>query len=468
MSGKVEYYDVIVVGAGVAGLCAAIAAHQEGANVLVLEKAPRTERGGNTRYSDANIRFPHDPDEYCSVKYTKEDFYDDIMRVTGGRANPELAKTFVDHAAEAVEWLTSIGVQWAPPDITKVNEYARQVRGGGEELLSVLFKYLEDRGVKILYETPARKLLMNRKAQVIGVRAIGGDGFIDFHSKAVVLATGGFQANVEMTTKYIGPSTPHYIIRGSRFCTGDGLRMALEIGAQAAGDMGDFHSAVIDARSPRVECGVTNVNAYPYGILVNIYGERFLDEGADFRDHTYVIYGKEILKQPQGIAFAIFDQKVKHLITVKYKDPIVADTIEELAQKLGLDPFKLSRTIKEFNEAVQPGEFNYRVLDGKCTKGINPPKSNWALPIDKPPFIAFPVTGGITFTFGGLKVNTKAQVLNLESKPIPGLYAAGELIGELFYHNYPGGSSVLRGVVFGRIAGIEAAREPPKEQELFI
>jgi tricarballylate dehydrogenase len=459
-----ERHDVVVVGCGIAGLSAAIAASQGGAEVLILEKAPKASRGGNTKYSDAMIRYPHDPDEYCDRKYTKEDFYDDSMRISQGRANPDLVQTLADKSIETTEWMTRLGVKWVPPDRTK-SGYSRQVTGGGEGLIQTLFQYVEnDPRIKVSYDTAGKEFLMSSQGEVVGVRAQREGRFMDYRCKAVVLATGGFQSNVEMTTKYIGPDAAWYIIRGSRYNTGEGLQMALAIGAQPAGHWGDFHAPVLDARSPKIEGGVTTVNVYPYGIIVNIYGKRFVDEGADWRDMTYVLYGKAVLKQPQGMGFVILDQKAKDLMGGSWGsslaspfDPILADSINALADQIGIDPKELAKTINEFNQAVQPGECNPRILDGKCTKGIDPPKSNWAQTIDTPPFIAYPVSGGFTFTFGGLKVDTKSQVYNLEGKPIPGLYAAGELVGELFYHNYIGGSSVLRGAVFGRIAGQEAA-----------
>jgi tricarballylate dehydrogenase len=456
-----ESHDVVVVGCGIAGLSAAIAANQEGAKVLILEKATKASRGGNTKYSNAMMRFPHGPDEYCERSYTKEEFYDDLMRITQGAANPDLAQTFVNQAAETIEWLTSLGVKWVPPGRTK-SGYSRAVSGGGEGLIETLIRYVEGISqIKVNYDTPGRTLLENSQGRVIGVRAQRDGSYIDYRCKGVVIASGGFQSNVEMTTKYIGPDAAWYIIRGSRYNTGEGLQMALDIGAQPAGHWGGFHPGVIDARSSKIECGGTNINFYPYGIMVNVHGKRFLDEAADFRDLTYSTYGRVILKQPQGIAFLILDQKVKDTLEAnyKYEDPVQAESIERLAAQLGIDPKELTKTVEEFNQAVQPGNYNRRILDGKCTKGIEPPKSNWAQQLDTPPFMAFPVTGGLTFTFGGLKVDTDSRVFNLEGKPILGLYAAGELVGELFYHSYPGGSSILRGAVFGRIAGRKAAQE---------
>jgi len=282
-----------------------------------------------------------------------------------------------------------------------------------------------------------------------------------------VLACGGFEANAEMRARYLGPGWELAKVRGIPYNTGDGIRMALEIGAQPHGHWSSCHAVAWDLNAPpygdRVVTELYQKHSYPFGIIVNLEGRRFVDEGADFRNYTYVTYGREILRQPQGVAFQIFDDKVKHLLREEYRIPQVtmatASTIEELADRLDINRDELVRTVREFNAAVQDKEFNPTILDGKGTVGIHPPKSNWALPIDTPPFLGYAVTCGITFTFGGLKINGRGQVLDCEGVPIPGLYAAGELVGGLFYYNYPGGSGLMAGAVFGKIAGESAARD---------
>jgi tricarballylate dehydrogenase len=276
-----------------------------------------------------------------------------------------------------------------------------------------------------------------------------------------VLASGGFQANAAMRVEHLGRFAEGLILRGSRHDTGDGIRMALDIGAQAAGQWGDYHSAVIDARSPKTECGVTGLYNFQMGIIVDGQGRRFLDEGEDFRDNTYVKFSKAMIEQAAGTAFCVFDQQMVRRPEFQrawypVAPPIEASTIEELASALGIAPEALERTVREFNAAVEPGELDLDRLDGKGTRGISPAKSNWAMALIEPPFVAVPVTGGITFTFGGLKSDARARVLDTDGRAIEGLYAAGELVGELYYYNYPGATSVLRGAVFGRIAGREA------------
>jgi tricarballylate dehydrogenase len=256
-------------------------------------------------------------------------------------------------------------------------------------------------------------------------------------------------------------------VRGVPYNTGDGIRMALDIGAQSFGHWSSCHAVAWDLNAPafgdRTITELYQKHSYPFGLIVNLEGKRFVDEGADFRNYTYAAYGREILKQPLGAAFQIFDDKVKHLLRDEYRIPqattATTNTLEELADRLGINREGFVKSIQEYNAAVQPGHYEPTALDGKCTKGLTPPKSNWALPIDTPPYIGYAVTCGITFTFGGLKIDTRGQVIDTEGNAIPGLYAAGELVGGLFYHNYAGGSGLASGAVFGRLAGGSAAAD---------
>jgi tricarballylate dehydrogenase len=458
-----EPFDVIAVGGGIAGLSAALSAAEAGARVLLLEKAPRAERGGNTRFADAQIRFPHEADRYGARTYTPEEFRDDLMRLSRGRANPELIDVMTRDAADAVEWLSGHGVSW-DEGFPHTAGYRRRPAAGGQGLVDTLHGRCEALGVQVRYETPARELLLDAKGAVRGVRVRSGAGLEEIEARGgVVLASGGFQANVQMRVAHLGRYADSLVLRGSRYDTGDGISMALAIGAQAAGQWGDYHSAVIDARSPKTECGVTALYNFQMGIIVDAQGRRFLDEGEDYRDNTYVKFGKAIVEQADGLAFCIFDQQTYQRPEFQrawfpVAPPIVAPTLEGLALELDIPSADLLRTVEEYNAAVQPGEFDLDRLDGKGTSGLTPPKSNWALPLTEAPFVAVPVTGGITFTFGGLKVDGRARVLDTAGRAIDGLYAAGETIGEIFYYNYPGATSVLRGAVFGRIAGRQAAR----------
>jgi tricarballylate dehydrogenase len=486
-------YDVITVGAGNAALCAAIAAREKGASVLALEKAPEYFRGGNTYFTGGIIRCAYNgiedikqlipdltPEEEATVevgRYTEDEFYDDLMRVTEGLADPELAQIFVSESFPTLKWLQEHGVRFVlafgRQAFKRDDKYyfwgglLVEAVGAGKGLSDQQFEVAERLGVEVRYDTKGVRLLQDNTGRVIGVTAKGPEGFVDLHAKSVILACGGFESNSEMRTRYLGQGWELAKVRGIPYNTGDGIRMALDIGAQPYGHWSGCHAVAWDLNAPPTgDRNITELyqkHSYPFGLIVNLEGKRFVDEGADFRNYTYAKYGREILKQPLGTAFQLFDDKVKHLLRDEYRIQEVskaeAQTIEALADQLGIDREGLVQTVKEFNAAVQEGEYNPTTLDGKHTDGITPPKSNWALPLDMPPYLGFAVTCGITFTFGGLRITSRGQVLDTEDNTIPGLYAAGELVGGLFYHNYPGGSGLAAGAVFGRIAGASAAED---------
>ncbi|MDI7261099.1 MAG: FAD-dependent tricarballylate dehydrogenase TcuA [Thermodesulfobacteriota bacterium] len=483
--------DVVVVGAGNAGLIAALSAHEAGAKVVVLEVAPRALRGGNCYFTGGGFRVPlRGLDEVRELvpnvsdaqaelmdmpPYTEDHFYSAWMRVTQGLADPELVQTVVTQSNPTVRWMLKQGVIWELylSHSVKINGRLKWMpgnlyiggNGGGAGLSDMLFDLIEKKGVVLLYETKAIKLLVNSKARVCGVTVKDSEGFRDIRSKAVILGCGGFEANREMRAKYLGSKWELARVRGTRYNTGRGIEMALEIGAQPAGHWVKCHGTLIDAEAPyyanRATGDKTNRQSYPLGILVNINGQRFIDEGEDTRQFTYAKLGEVALEQPHGICFQIFDSKVEHLLEDRYAAAIGAraNTIRELAEELDIEPATLVQTVDQYNEAVQEGTFDPASKDGKRTAGVRPPKSNWAQRLDTPPFLAYAVTGGITFTYGGLKINPKAQVIDTENKVIPGLYAAGEIVGGMFYHNYPGGSCLTAGAVFGRLAGVGAAKE---------
>ena len=455
-------FGVAVVGGGIAGLCAALSAAESGASAVLVEKAPRAERGGNTRFADAQMRFPHEPDEFGARRYTADEMYGDLMRISGGRANPELIRTLCDRAAATIEWLTDYGVEWEE-GYPHTAGYRRMPKAGGQGLVDLLHRRLEGLGVPVSYETAAADLILDADGSVAGVRCTGPEGVVDVEAAGgVILACGGFQANVEMRVRYLGRFADSLILRGSRYNTGEGIAMALAAGAAPAGQWGDYHSAVLDARSPAIECGVTALYNYQMGIFVDARGRRFIDEGEDFRDHTYVKFSKRIIEEAGGRAWCLFDQRAyqREEFARAWRPvgpPLEADSLTALAREMGVPGEDLLETVAAYNAAVVEGEYDLDRLDGKGTRGLTPPKSNWALPLDAPPYLAVPVTGGITFTFGGIGCDARARVRHTGGWPIPGLYAAGEPVGEFFYDNYPGASSVIRGAVFGRIAGREAA-----------
>lgn len=491
----VERYDVVIVGAGNAALSAAHAAREAGGQVLVLEKAPREWSGGNSTFTAGAIRMTFDgldelrpllenltdalAAETILPPYTRADFAADMQRVTQGLCDPELTAILIDEASDTVRWLHSKGLRFQlmyHRQAYRVGDTWQFWGGlavgtvdGGEGLMRQHTEAAQHEGVELRYNHAVVGLKRAADGAVRGVMVQGPEGPPqEIEAGAVILAAGGFEANPQLRAAYLGPNWDLAKVRGTPYNTGEVLQMALDLGAQPFGNWSGCHAIAWDAGAPPTgDREMTNRfsrQSYPIGIVVNVEGRRFVDEGADFRNYTYARYGKEILRQPQGIAFQLFDQQTLLLLRVEdYNAPVntrvVADTIPELAQRLGIDPAALSETIEEYNRAVQRGIFNPAIKDGKGTHGIQPPKSNWALPLDHPPFVAFPVTCGITFTFGGVRVDTGARVLDRSGAPIPGLYAAGELMGGLFYHNYPGGSGLTAGAVFGRRAGTNAARD---------
>lgn len=485
-------HDVVVVGAGNAALVAALAAREQGARVLVIEAADRDRRGGNSRFSGGIFRIAHaglddlagllseeEPrwtDRVDVDPYPVERFYDDIMSVGEGRPDQRLAQRLVDESHATIEWMRDQGVAWElsvgklvdPHKIGPGQRYALPPGGAlraveeGVGLIEDLFRAAEAAGVEIWYEAPAADLIWEGST-VRGVRIRRQDR-IEEVSGQVILASGGFEANPEMRRRYLGSGWDLVKVRGTQFNMGTMLTRALLSGAQPAGHWGGCHAVPLDADAPPVgELQLTDKlsrYSYPYGITVNVRGKRFIDEGEDEVWLTYAKTGWAVRDQPRALAFQIFDQKTIHLLEPRYVTgtPVEADSLRGLAERLQIDARGLERTVHEFNAAVETGEFDPFSKDGLHTApGYSPPKSNWAQSIDAPPFIAYPVTCGITFTYGGLKIDTAARVLDTEDRPMPGLYATGEITGGFFYHNYPAGSGLTRGAVFGRIAGREAA-----------
>ena len=485
--------DVIVVGAGNAALCAALAAQERGATVVMLEAAPQEESGGNSRFTAGSIRVVYDgvddintlvpdlsPAELSSTDfgdYTAAQFFDDMARVTQHRADADLIELLVTRSFATLNWMREKGLRLIPiygRQAFKIDGKFKfwggltvEAVGGGPGLVAMLTDAAQKRGVSVRYQTRALDLLYDG-VQVEGVRVREHGSTRELRARSVVLACGGFEANAEWRTRYLGPGWDLAKVRGSRFNTGDGIRMALDIGASPYGNWSGCHAVQWEMNAP--EFGDLAVgdqfqkHSYPFGILINAAGKRFVDEGADFRNYTYAKYGRAVLEQPGQFAWQIFDQKVKNLLRDEYKirqiTKVTANTIEDFAEKLdGVNAPAFLDTIKEWNAAVRTDiPFDPNAKDGRCIQGLAVTKSNWANTIDTPPFEGYAVTCGITFTFGGLRINNDAQVLNTDYQPIRGLYAAGELVGGLFYFNYPGGTGLMSGAVFGKIAGTSAAR----------
>jgi len=485
--------DVVVVGAGNAALCAALSAAEHGAKVLVVEAAPEEERGGNSRFTGGAFRFaysgvedllkiaPEMMDQDLSNvdfgTYTEDQFFDDMYALTDFRTDPDMCEYLVRNSLDTAIWVARQGVKLRPGlgrQAYKVDGkfkfwggLALHIEGGGESLLAALFAKVDSTpSIKVIYNTPAvRMVTTNGAVTGIVVQRNGKD--VEISTKAVILACGGFEANAQMRSEYLGPGWDLAKVRGSRFNMGVGHKMAMEIGAAPAGHWSGCHAVAWDVNAPAF--GDLSVgdqfqkHNYPFGICVNAKGERYIDEGLNFHSHTYARYGGEILKQPRQFAWQVFDDKVTHLLRSEYRirrcTKVEANTLEELAEKLdGVNAQAFLETVRAFNAACRTDvEFNPNVLDGKSTVGLAINKSNWAQPLDKPPFHAYQVTAGITFTFGGLKINTDAETQTVFGQKIPGLYAAGEIAGGLFFHNYASGTGLMSGATFGRQAGRNAA-----------
>jgi len=487
-----DSYDVVVIGKGNAALCAALSARENGARVAMLEAASEDESGGNSRFAGGVMRFAYSTiddlkrvtditDEEITTSdfgtNTKEEFFDDLYRLTSYRTDPDLSEVLVTRSLDTMAWLRSKGARF-------VLNFGRQsglvdgkrkffgrmpieVSGGGAGLVQYLDQAARKNGIDVHYDTRALSLIFDG-VRVQGVRARHGGEVREFRARSVVVACGGFEANPEWRARYLGPGWELAKVRGTRFNVGDGLRMALEIGAAPYGNWSGCHATGWDRYAP--EFGDINVgdqfqkHSYIFGLLVNANGKRFVDEGWDFHSFTYAKYGGEVLKQPGQFAWQVFDSKVKSLLRSEYRIKFVtkvsANTLEELAEKLeGVDAAEFLRTVRAYNAAVRTDiPFNHTIKDGRCTVGIEPPKSNWASVLDTPPYDAYATTCGITFTFGGVRIkHDSGQVLDSHLNPIPGLYACGEMVGGLFFFNYPSGTGLVSGAVFGRMAGASAA-----------
>ncbi len=485
--------DVIVVGAGNAASCAALAAAGQGARVIMLEAAPEAESGGNSRYTAGAMRVVFrgvedlqklvpdlTPAEIASAdfgSYTEETFFDDMFRLTQYRTDPDLAELLVKNSLPTMVWMREKGVRFQASFGRQAHKVdgrfkfwgglACETWGGGEGLVELEHKAARREGVKIFYDTPVIGLLQD-DAGIVGVKVRSHGRNVEICGKAVVLACGGFESNAEMRAQYLGENWDLAKVRGTRFNMGAGIRLALAAGAMPYGHWSGCHSVGWDLNAPPFGDLVVGDNyqkhSYPLGIMVNSRGERFVDEGADFRNFTYAKYGRAVLKQPDMFAWQVFDARVSAKLRDEYRirqvTKVQANTLEELADKLdGVDRAGFLATVKEFNQAVMAEQpFNLTIKDGRGTRGLALPKSNWANPLDTPPFEAYAITCGVTFTFGGLKITLEGQVEDTAGAPIAGLYAAGELVGGLFYHNYPGGTGLTSGSVFGKLAGDSAGK----------
>lgn len=475
-------FDIVVVGCGVAGLSAAVAAAEAGAKVAVLERATYDERGGNTRYTEAYLRMKSEVElshDFESLLLDNSGYYIEpelaattvldyenwppMVRALAF-TDPELISSFIDAVPDAVAWLKMHGITFGEAGfygLTPRPSPRIAVNGGGLQLVETMTACAEKLGVRFFYELTARDLVQSADGKVCGLVAKRRDGAqLQFACDAVILACGGFQGNPEMVIRYIGPKGRYLrpVARGGYYNKGEGIEMALRIGAAGSGDFAEYHGQPVDPRSSASEALVM---VYPYGILINREGRRFINEAPGTIDAHYEETVRTIADQKKGIAFCILDDKIHRIPNWRRcvrsdQAPETHPDLRSLGRKLGFDGDAAERTVQEFNRACREGRFDPTTLDGLATSGLMPPKSNYAVPLDTPPFHAYPIISANTFTLGGLKVNAAAQVVDRDGNLMPGLYAAGETMG-FYYGRYAGATSVLRGAVFGRRAGEHAA-----------
>jgi tricarballylate dehydrogenase len=487
--------DVVVVGAGNAALVAALTAKQSGANVIVLESATKAERGGNSRFAGAIFRTAHDGldslapllgedgrqwlDRVEVTPYTPEDYRADWRQLSADRPDQDLVDTVIDQSYDTMAWMRDQGVEWeftlgklfredafdASTKVVLPPGGAVRARHEGVGLVAKLFQAVERAGIEIRYESPAIELITSG-SEVTGVRVRARDRLVDVPG-TVILASGGFEASAEMRARYLGAGWDLVKVRGSRFNQGTMLGAAISAGAGTTGHWQGCHAVPVDAAAPAFgDLKFTDKfsrYSFPYAVMVNSSAQRFVDEGEDQVWLIYAKTGSAVRAQPGGVAYQIFDQRGIPLLEPRYSTgtPVQADTLEELAGLLGLPPASLRHTVDAFNASV-PADADQR-FDPLRNDGVRaqpagqPPKSNWSRRIDRPPFVAYPVACGITFTYGGLSVDTSARVLDTERRVMPGLFATGEITGDFFYFNYGGGAGLMRGAVFGRLAGRHAA-----------
>jgi len=453
--------DLLVAGGGNAALCAAISARRQGASVLLVEHASKNMRGGNSRHT-RNLRLAHDkPTDVLTESYPVEEYWQDLIRVTDGKTDENLSRMLLDKSLTVSEWMKKQGVHFQPSlagtlSLGRTNAF---FLGGGKALVNAYYVTAEDLGIDIRYESELVALELDEN-QIHKATVRTGERDRILYPKTVVVATGGFQSNEEWMREAWGPSADNFLIRGTPFNKGRPLRNLLDQDCISVGDPTQGHMVAIDGRAPKYDGGITTrLDCVPFSIVVNRDCQRFYDEGEDIWPKRYAIWGRLIAQQPDQVGFSIIDSKSIDKFMPSVFDPIIADSIPELASKLGLDGEKLEQTINTFNNACQPGEFDIEKLDGLKTKGLDSNKTNWARKIDKPPYYGYPLRPGITFTYLGLKINDKAQIFRGDEQPIPNIFAAGEIMaGNILGQGYLAGTGMTIGTIFGRIAGEEAAK----------
>ena len=454
-------YDVLIAGGGNAALCAAITARQAGASVLLLEHAPRAFRGGNSRHT-RNLRAMHErPTDVLTEAYGEEEYWDDLKRVTGGNTDETLARMTIRASSGVFEWMADCGVHFQPSltgtlNLSRTNAF---FLGGGKALVNAYYLTAERLGVVVAYDSEVLALkLRDGAVREVDITYRGYPYTVQ--ARCVVASSGGFQANLDWMRQYWGDAVDNFVIRGTPYNRGKVLKNLLDQGVATVGDPTQFHAVALDARAPQFDGGITTrLDSVPYSVVVNRHGDRFYDEGEDVWPKRYAIWGRLIAQQPSQIAYSLFDAKALQLFMPSVYPAVRADSIGELAVKLELDPAKVQDTVAQYNASIGTGKFDNSRLDDCGTVGLDPPKTNWARAIDTGPFYGYPLRPGITFTYLGVRVNERAQVLLENGQPTGNLYASGEIMaGNILGRGYLAGFGMTIGTVFGRIAGQEAAR----------
>ncbi len=453
--------DVLVIGGGNAALCAALSAREQNASVILVESASRAWRGGNSSHT-RNFRCMHNaPTDVLVESYPEDEYFQDVFRVTGGETNEEMARYVIRETEACAPWMKKNGVRFQPSlggtlHLGRTNAF---FLGGGKALVNAYFKAAEKAGVQIMYETEAKKLnFVDNKCESVDLVSNGKP--LSISAKSVVIASGGFESNIEWLEEAWGPAARNFLIRGTRYNQGVMLRELMRNNACIIGDPTQGHAVAIDARAPKYDGGiVTRVDCVSLGIVVNKEGRRFYDEGEDFWPKRYAIWGRLVAQQPDQVAYCIIDSKAIGRFMPSVFKSISAPTIEALAESLNLPVATVKETVETYNNAVQPGTFDHSVLDGCRTQGLQPDKTNWATKIDTGPFYAYPLATGITFTYMGVKVTKQAQVIMDDQSLSQNVFAAGEIMaGNILSKGYVAGFGMAIGTVFGRIAGTEAAK----------
>ena len=452
-------WDVIAVGGGNAALCAAIEAAEAGARVLMLESAPHPYRGGNSRHT-RNFRCMHQgPLSVLTGRYEEDEYFDDLLRVTKGKTDETLARMAIRQSEDALPWMESHGVAFQPSlsgtlSLSRTNAF---FLGGGKALVNAYYNTAEDLGVTTAYEAEVKHIALT-DGRFEGLDVEIGGAMQRIEGRALVLASGGFQADLDWLADAWGPSARNFLIRGTPYNRGVVLRDMLDQGADSVGDPTQCHAVAIDGRAPKFDGGiVTRLDCVPFSVVVNRDGDRFYDEGEDVWPKRYAIWGRLVAAQPDQVAYSIIDSKSLNLFMPSVFPPEKADTLEGLAQKLGLPGTKLRETVNAFNAACEDGTFHPTELDGMTTTGLTPAKTNWARPISEPPFYGYSLRPGVTFTYLGLKVDETARV-SAAGRRLDNVWAAGEIMaGSILGEGYLAGFGMTIGTVFGRIAGQEAA-----------